>query len=58
MSQVTQRTGTPIDRRTAAYVGIVLPLYGYFIDESEQKKPRVNGTATKCDITVTTNTKS
>lgn len=33
-------------------------LYGYLIDVSEQKYPRTNGWATKCDITVITVTKT
>lgn len=38
--------GKPIERRTAAYAGIVSGLYGYLIVISAQKNPRVNGMAT------------
>ena len=55
---LTQISGRPSDKTTAADVGIVLSLYGYFIDVSEQKKPRVNGMAIKCEITVITSTKN
>ncbi len=46
-----------MDKITAAEVGTVLSLYGYCIDVSEQKNPRVNGFATKCEISVTASTK-